>query len=45
MRTQHLLTRSAIRPDDDHLKRSKNVASYTLNSCAWRILVNVLVYP
>ena len=39
--TQHLLTRSARRPDDDRLKRSKHVASCTLNSCAWRILINV----
>jgi len=28
--TQHLLTRSARRPDDDRLKRSKHVVSYTL---------------
>jgi len=28
--TQHLLTRSVRRPDDDHLKSSKHVASYTI---------------
>ena len=42
--TQHLLTRSVRRPDDDRLKRSKHVTSYTINSCAWRMLINVLVY-
>ena len=30
--TQHLLTPSARRPNDDHLKRSKHVASYILKS-------------
>jgi len=43
MCTQHLLTRFARSPDDDGLKSSKHVASFTLNSCAWRILINVLV--
>ena len=40
-----VLIQSARRPDDDRLKRTKNVASYTLNSCVFHILVNVLVYP
>jgi len=39
-----VLIQSARRPDDDRLRRTKHVASYTLNSCAWCILVNVLVY-
>jgi len=28
--TQHQLTRSVSRPEDDRLKRSKHAASYTL---------------